>query len=136
MHTMIHTNMTTDTTSSSRIAKAEFRNPHYECRHDDGSMKLTVYVPGVVASGVDITMRGPDLVIMARKERFVRPNWNGFQIERVQRDYLLRLRIGHGYDPETMVADLRNGVLTLHLPKRATAAARIAPALPFLATAA
>ncbi|MDR1010598.1 MAG: Hsp20/alpha crystallin family protein [Opitutaceae bacterium] len=121
---MIHTTATTDdttandTASSSRIAKSGFRNPHYDCQYDDASMKLTVYIPGVVASGVDITMRGPDLTITARKERFVRPNWGGLQLERAQRDYLLRLRIGCACDPAGMTAELHNGILTLNLPGR------------------
>lgn len=118
MHTMIHTDTATDTASSRRIAKASFRIPHYDCQHDDDSMKLTVYIPGVVASGVDITMRGPDLVITARKERFVRPNWSALQLERAQRDYRLRLRVGYGYDPKAMTAEMDNGVLTLKLTRR------------------
>lgn len=129
MHTMIHTNTANDTASSHRIAKFAFRNPHYDCQNDDDSMKLTVYIPGVVASGVDITMRGPDLTITARKERFVRPNWNGLQLERAQRDYLLRLRIGYGYDPATMKAEIDNGVLTLKLPRRRDGTATQEPEL-------
>lgn len=124
MHTMIHTNTSNDTASRRRIAKSQFRDPHYDCQYDDDSMKLTVYIPGVVASGVDITMRGPELTIMARKERFVRPNWNGLQLERAQRDYLLRLRIGYAYDPSDMTAALNNGVLTLTLLRRDAIAQR------------
>jgi HSP20 family molecular chaperone IbpA len=131
---MIHTNTNAsttgnDTASSRRIAKSGFRNPHYDCQYDDASMKLTVYVPGVVASGVDITMRGPDLTITAHKERFMRPNWSSLQLERVQRDYLLRLRIGYAYDPADMTAELHNGILTLHLPRRDMPAHRHEPAL-------
>ncbi|MDF9827957.1 HSP20 family protein [Ereboglobus sp. PH5-5] len=133
MHTMIHTDTTTETDSSNRIAKSEFRNPHYDCQHEGDSMKLIVYVPGVDATGVDITMHGPDLTITARKKRFIRRNWNGLQLERVQRDYMLRLRVGYGYDPSTMTADLRNGILTLKLPVRA---ASVAPPVPVLAGAA
>ena len=33
-------------------------------------MKLTVYVPGVEAAGVEIEVRGPDLVVTARKAHF------------------------------------------------------------------
>ncbi len=129
MHTMIHTNTSNDTSSSRRIAQSRFRNPHYECQYDDDSMKLTVYVPGVVASGVDITMQGPDLTIMARKEQFVRPNWNALQLERAQRDYLLRLRVGYAYDPSDMTAELNNGVLTLNLRRRDMIARHRGPAL-------
>lgn len=129
MHTMIHTSTTNDISGSRRIAKSQFRDPHYECRYHDDAMKLTVYIPGVVASGVDITMRGPELTITARKERFVRPNWNGLQLERAQRDYLLRLRIGYAYDPSDMTAELHNGMLTLTLRRRDTIPERSASPL-------
>lgn len=137
MNTMIHTTNTT----ASRIANAKstesFRAPHYDCQQHADAMKLTVYVPGVAASGMDITMRGPDLTITARKERFVRANWQALHLERAQLDYKLLLRIGTGYDPEAMTAELDDGVLTLTLPRRvasrqfapeAVAAARLAHA--------
>lgn len=102
-----------------------FRQPNYDCKEQRDAMKLTVYVPGVEASGVDIEARGADLTITARKSHFVRVNWQALHLESAQRDYQLRLRLGNHFDYESMHAEIRQGVLTVALPKRAAATARL-----------
>jgi HSP20 family protein len=104
--------------SAKEASKSAFRQPSYDCRELPDAMSIVVYVPGVGASGVEIEARGPDLVVTAHKTRFVRVNWEAMQLERSQRDYRLRLRLGMGFDYSQMQADIRDGVLTLALPKR------------------
>jgi HSP20 family molecular chaperone IbpA len=119
MHTIINA-----LNANSRVRPAEpaspdaFRQPNYDCREQPAAVKLVVYVPGVEAPGVDIKSRGPDLVITARKTHFVRVNWQALHLETVQRDYQLRLRLGTGFDYAGMQAEIRDGVLTVLLPKR------------------
>jgi HSP20 family molecular chaperone IbpA len=96
---------------------AGFRQPNYDCREQADAVKLVVYVPGVGATGVEIEARGPDLIITARKEHFVRVNWQALHLEHVQRDYRLRLRLGIGFDYPAMQAEIQEGVLTVTLPK-------------------
>ena len=67
---------------------------------------------------MEIEAHGPDLVITAHKTRFVRVNWQAFNLEGSQRDYRLRLRLGLGFDFAQMQADMGEGVLTLTVPKR------------------
>ena len=119
----MHTNLTTLPTNSRSRAKAAasveaFRQPAYDCQEHVGAMKLVVYVPGVDASGVEIEGRGADLTVTAKKARFVRVNFTALHLEGVQRDYRLRLRLGHGFDFAAMQAEITSGVLTLTLPKR------------------
>ena len=95
-----------------------FRQPSYDCREQMDSVQLTVYVPGVDASGVEIEVRGPDLTVTARKPHFVRVNWQALHLETAQRDYQLRLRLGHGIDYSALHAEIHDGVLTVVLPKR------------------
>jgi len=98
-----------------------YRRPHYDSvMHRDG-LELRIYVPGVPASGIEITTSGPDLVMVARKRPGVRVNWPALQLERVQRDYRLKLRLGRGLDYTALSAGLDDGVLTLRLPRKATA---------------
>jgi HSP20 family molecular chaperone IbpA len=97
-----------------------FRQPNYDCRDHPDAVKLAVYVPGVEAAGVDIEARGPDLMITARKSRFVRVNWQSLHLEGAQRDYQLRLRLGESFDYPAMQAEIHDGVLTVTLPKRAS----------------
>ncbi|HVW22366.1 MAG TPA: Hsp20 family protein [Opitutaceae bacterium] len=131
MTTIIHPNRSS---SRSRLAEpvSEFRTPNYDCREQADAVKLVVYVPGVDASGLEIEARGSDLIITARKKHFVRVNWSSLHLEGSQRDYRLRLRLGGGLDYRATAAEIRDGVLTLTLPKRS---AELAPAVPRLRVA-
>ncbi|MBL9207889.1 MAG: Hsp20/alpha crystallin family protein [Opitutaceae bacterium] len=132
MHTIIHP---LKTASRSRRAgnshqQDEFRKPHYDCTERSDAVELQVYVPGVDASGIEITARGPDLVVTALKSHFVRVNWHALHLEGAQRDYRLVLRLGHGLDFGLLEAGIHNGVLTLKLPKRSPVREpAVAPAL-------
>jgi HSP20 family molecular chaperone IbpA len=122
LHTLIPTSRLT---SAEPAALDAFRLPNYDCKEQRAAMKLTVYVPGVEAAGVEIEAHGADLTITARKARLVRVNWQALHLEAAQRDYRLRLRLGHGFDYAAMQAEIRHGLLTITLPKRAPAASRL-----------
>lgn len=121
MHTIIHR------LNHSRFPSAEprqaFRSPHYDCMDLASALKLVVYVPGVDASGVDITTQGPDLFVTARKTHHVRTNWQALHLESAQRDYQLRLRLGVSFEYEALQASVARGVLTIVLPKNRLATA-------------
>jgi HSP20 family molecular chaperone IbpA len=117
MNTIIPSLSTNDIpTPETRLAH---RQPHFECTDLPQALKLVVLIPGVDAREVEIVTSGPDLVITARKPHLVRVNWQALHLEGVQRDYELKLRIGHGVDFDDLRADLRDGVLTVILPKKA-----------------
>jgi HSP20 family protein len=105
-------------TVESAAQSAAFRSPHYQCEMLDDALKLVVYVPGVDAAGVEIATRGPDLTVTARKRQIVRVNWQALHLERAQRPYQLHLRLGRGLDYSALSAELRDGVLTIILPKK------------------
>ncbi len=125
MNQTIHTLPTTSRLATARTSVETFRQPAYDCQEHADAMKLVVYVPGVGASGVDIEARNADLTVTARKQHFVRVNFNALHLEGAQRDYQLRLRLGHGFDFAAMEAEIRDGVLTITLPKRGAARARL-----------
>jgi HSP20 family protein len=99
-----------------------FRRPHYDCQDLGGALKLTVFVPGVEAAGVEIASRGPDLTVTARKAHFVRVNFKALHLENSQRDYQLRLRLGRGLEYAGLQAEIGGGVLSITLPKKQFAA--------------
>jgi HSP20 family molecular chaperone IbpA len=105
-------------TKAYKASDAMFRQPSYDCRELPDAVSIVVYVPGVGASGVEIEAYGPDLLVTARKEKFVRVNWQSLHLEGSQRDYRLRLRLGLGFDYSQMQADIHEGVLNLSVPKR------------------
>ncbi|MBI5381290.1 MAG: Hsp20/alpha crystallin family protein [Opitutae bacterium] len=96
------------------------RRPLFDCQEHADRLTLVVYVPGVNAAGVEITTRGPDLRVLARKTRFVRVNWRALHLEKAQNDYELTLRLGYGLDYANLTAELADGVLTITLRKRST----------------
>lgn len=116
MHTIIHP------TKASRprfsVPSENFRKPYYDCTEHSAAVKLVVYVPGVEAGGVEITARGPDLLVTARKAHLVRVNWQALHLESAQRDYRLCLRLGHSLDYGALQAEIHEGVLTVQLPKK------------------
>lgn|SRR5690606_3539002 len=99
-----------------------FRRPHFQCETLDDALRLVVFVPGVDASGVEIATSGLDLTITARKRRIVRVNWQALHLESVQRDYQLHLRLGRGLDYPALHAELKDGELTVVIPKKSAAA--------------
>lgn len=119
MHTIINSLPTNGRAKLAAHASADaFRQPAYDCEDRGDAMKLTVYVPGVDASGVEIEGRGPDLTVTARKAHFVRVNFDALHLEAAQRDYRLRLRLGTAFDFSAMEAEIADGVLTVTVPKR------------------
>lgn len=119
MNTIIPSLSTIDSlTPESRPAS---RQPHFECMDLPQGLKLVVLMPGVDAHGIEIVTRGPDLIVTARKAQVVRVNWQALHLEGVQRDYHLKLRLGHGFDFAELRADFRDGELTITVPKRAAA---------------
>lgn len=126
MHTIIHRHQ--HQRFSAAPVASDFRSPHYECLDMPQSLKLAIYVPGVDASGVELTTHGADLIVTARKAHHLRANWQALHLESVQRDYQLKLRLGSGYDFDSLRAFIAKGVLTIALPKRRPALAPNVPA--------
>ena len=117
MHTIIHRNHH-NRFPNIESASPDFRSPHYDCIDMAQDLKLVVYVPGVDAGGIEITTQGPDVFVTARKTHHVRVNWQSLHLEKVQRDYQLKLRLGAGFDYEALQASVARGVLTIALPKK------------------
>jgi HSP20 family molecular chaperone IbpA len=103
--------------------KDAFRQPHYDCREQTDALKLVLYIPGVDASGVDIEVRGPDLIVTAPRSHIVRANWRALHLESVQHDYRLCLRLGFSLDYDALHASLQDAVLTIVIPKKMAVAA-------------
>lgn len=124
MHTIMNTLPSHTRRTASAPASLPVRTPHYDCVQEANALKVIVFVPGVDAPGVEISLRGPDLTITARKPHFVRVNWQALHLEKAQRDYQLRLRLGNGLDYDALTAELTDGRLVLTLPKKSGTAER------------
>lgn len=100
----------------------ETRSPHYDCQQKGDTIDLTVFLPGVDAAGVEIVVRGPDLVVIGRKTHTVRVNFAAAHLEHAQLDYELRLRLGRDLDYAALTAELADGILALSIPRRSALA--------------
>ena len=122
MNTILPPQLNSSRRSGRHVSATETRSPHYDCQQHADSIDLTVFMPGVDASGVEIVVRGPDLIVVGRKSHVVRVNFAAAHLEHAQLDYELRLRLGRDLDYGVLQAELNDGVLSLHIPKRAALA--------------
>ncbi len=121
MNTLFPPTFTTSRRSTRKAASdapSGARSPHYESSPTAAGLDLSVYLPGVDATGVEIVVRGPDLVVIGRKSHPLRVNFAAANLESVQRDYELRLRLGRDLDYSALEAELTDGVLSLRVPRR------------------
>jgi HSP20 family protein len=115
MPALIHPHASLPPTSP---ARTRYCHPHYECEDLAHELKITVFLPGVDSTGVEIASRGADLVVTGRRSHPLRVNWQALHLEGVQRDYQLRLRLGAGFSFNELRASLDDGMLVLTLPKK------------------
>lgn len=97
---------------------SDHRRPHHEITDTGDALLLAAFMPDVDAVDIELIVRGPDLIITARKKHIVRTNWRALHLEAAQHDYLLRLRLGTHIDYDTLKAELSDNMLTLVLPKK------------------
>ncbi len=117
--------MNTTQISSSRRAQSSiatnppsssFLTPHFDTQPQPDALRITVWVPGVQSSGIEITTRGGDLTVNATKSQVLRSNWRTLHLESAQRNYQLNLRLGRSWDFNQLAAKLEDGILTIDLP--------------------
>lgn len=129
MHTILHTRYS-DRSHGSLFRNVDgqksFRSPHYECVENDQEVEILVFVPGIDVTGVEIASYGPDLVVTARKPHFVRVNFQSLHLEGAQCDYRLVLRLGHSLNFAGILAEIRDGILTVRVPKKEARATELA----------
>lgn len=92
--------------------------PRYQSRYDDEAWEVTVRLPGVKKSQVDVTVENEILDVKAAR-RFEKPEaWRPLGDYVTERNYRLRLDVGPEVDESRISAELEDGILTLRLPLR------------------
>ena len=104
-------------------ARAVNRRPRTDILEEGGELKLVLDLPGVAPDRCEVTLEKGVLEIVAR----------GIEPPEGRQVRLRESRVGHyrrafqlpdDVDPEAVRAGLEHGVLTVHLPKAATARPR------------
>ena len=112
---------TTDTTTPTR----RYCKPRYQAHEDKDGYHVSVSVPGASKSGVTLSVLNEVLTITATRADAVPDTWKPLTAELPQNDYRLLLQLDGSIDPERISAKLENGVLSVHLPLRASQQPRV-----------
>ena len=113
---------TTETTTTSPT-EPRIR-PAYNVREDDHSYDVTVQLPGVAKSGLEITAQEDEITITGRRVWTAPAGWVALYRETPRAHFELTLSHEGDIDTDKINAELKNGVLHLMLPKAEAAKPR------------
>lgn len=91
--------------------------PAYEIKENDEAWGLTVYLPGVSKSGLSITDAEGVLTIRGERAWKQPGGWTSLYRESSDLPFVLNLDHDNGFDADKVVAELKDGVLRVSLPK-------------------
>ena len=107
-----------DTVKTEQAAKSQtWRRPNYDVFENEDAFDVRVSLPGVDRSGVDISINGDDLNIIATRSKDETLNWRPLRKELPQGDFRLNLRLNVPIKEDEIKAQVENGVLNLQLQK-------------------
>ena len=91
--------------------------PRYDVRETGEAFVITASLPGVNASTLETTVDGDTLIILGRRAFTAPDDWTTVYRETPNADYRLVLDLDRRINRDTVRAELKQGVLTLTLPK-------------------
>jgi HSP20 family protein len=91
--------------------------PVYTVREEKEDYEVTVYLPGVAKSGLEVHAEQNELSIVARRSWTPPAGWAVLYRETPQADFGLTLDHEGNIDAEKITAELNQGVLHIKLPK-------------------
>jgi HSP20 family molecular chaperone IbpA len=94
-----------------------FQTPRFVASERLETLKFDVFVPGVSPDDVSLAMDNGELVVTAKRTHMVRQNWHAANIEAVQGDYQLRIKLDQATQTDSICAIHCDGILTIHLQK-------------------
>jgi HSP20 family protein len=101
--------------------------PSVDVREDDHELVLSLELPGVKPSDVEITAENGVLTIRGEKHEMRKEGDEGTRYHVVERSYggfARSFQMPKGLDEANIAAEYTNGVLTIHVPKTALAQPR------------
>jgi HSP20 family protein len=103
--------------ASAQTAPRRTLVPRYSVSETTDAFVVTAYVPGVNNSDIETNLDQETLTVFARRTWTPPEGWTAVYRETPQADYRLVLELDHRVNREAVRAGLRQGVLTLTLPK-------------------
>ena len=96
-----------------------WRRPRFDVAESDSSFNIEVSVPGVSREGVDVSITGENLNIVARRANVDKKGLKVLHQELPESDFRLDLKLNVSIDEKNVQAKVENGILNLTLPKSA-----------------
>lgn len=98
---------------------AQVLRPNLDIKEGDDHFIVSVEMPGVEKSDVNIELNGHDLIISGEKKQEETKENEGYHcVERSYGSFRRLLHLPESADPETLKASFENGVLSLNVSKR------------------
>ncbi len=91
--------------------------PRSKVQETADAFVVTAYVPGVDRTALETHVNGENLTVFARRTWTPPKEATSVYLEVADADYRLVLKLDHRINRETVRAELKQGVLTLTLPK-------------------
>ncbi|MBE7537993.1 MAG: Hsp20/alpha crystallin family protein [Opitutaceae bacterium] len=91
--------------------------PAYRVQETADAFTATVYLPGVTKDGLEISADREEIVVTGRRGWKAPETWTSLYRESVEAEFSLTLSHDASVDVDKINAELRDGVLTLTLPK-------------------
>ncbi|HEY8993164.1 MAG TPA: Hsp20/alpha crystallin family protein [Lacunisphaera sp.] len=91
--------------------------PAYELTENDDAWGLTAQLPGVTKDGLEVTAEEGQITIRGRRSWQKPEGWTAVYRESVDAPYELVLEHDNTVDTDKIVAELKEGVLRVSLPK-------------------
>lgn len=93
----------------------------------EGGWELTAHVPGLAVEDVKIEAKGESLTIQAEAKTDPPAGWSVVRRERPELSFTEQFRFFRPIDVERVEASVKDGVLTVKVPRLAAPAARVIP---------
>lgn len=105
-----------DQTATAEVTRGVTRTPRVDILETENELLVYADMPGVKHEDVDVRFEKGELTLHGRRERSIPAH--GFTRQEIEtEDYFRTFRISEKIDSEKIWADMKAGVLTLHLPK-------------------
>ena len=98
-------------------AAAPAVTPRYAIKENPDAFGLEVWLPGVAKDGLELTIHEGELTIVGRRAWKKPEGWSQVYRETPAADFSLTLAHDNTFDADKVVAELRDGVLRVTLPK-------------------
>jgi HSP20 family protein len=92
--------------------------PELNVHEDKDKITLSAELPGVSASALDVSVNERTLTILAKASAVAPEGYETRRKERVNYTFSRELTLGEQIDASAITASLKDGVMTITLPKR------------------